>query len=490
MRGRRWLGWVIWPAVLVGLGTAIDTYGIFDEARFAVARDDDLMPSTRAVPRAHLVTGQPILSVFASEADLRHPERGLLVHPMQRGREWERFAYVSYFDKATLRFATGAGLRIHGGRSRVGSVNKSFGLFFRRRYGAAPDAGLFFGPPEGGLARVVVHNDIRHDRTGRPWHFVNPLAYEIAARLGAIVPRTRPMRFFLNGQLQGVYVLTEHIGPRFFEVRFGHGDFGIEDDANPRRLFRWARALEVMDRETVSKTVDLDNLTTWALSMLFCGTTDVWQGTLARDQRTPGSRWYWINWDMDHSFMDLYQRAPRQWEIDTYRTLLGENDVRSLILTRLIQEDPTYRRHFASRVAAMLNHQLTPPFLRSRLEQYRLAAGVHGIKDTEFLDLVEQFFEHRPSILRALTRRHLSVDDAVSVTVEADAGRTIVVDGYPTKSPYRGFYFPETSISLEVPDAQRATFAGWSLHGRAAGDHWQLSLPVRSAMTVRAHFRE
>lgn len=484
--------WLLWPAALVALGMAVEKHRLFEDTRFAVHRDPDLMPSTRAVPRRYVVTGQPILSVVASEGDMHDPTRGILVHPTGRGREWERFAYVSYFDEGRLRFASGAGLRVHGGRSRVVSINKSFGLFFRARYGAAPDARLFFGDPPGTLARVIAHNDIRHDSTGRAWHFVNPLAYEVAARLGAIVPRTRPMRFFLNGELQGVYVLTEHIGPEFLEARFGHSEFG-DETANMEALLQWARSVKPMTIETASHTVDLDNLTRWALSILFCGTTDIWQGPALRDQRLADSRWFWINWDMDHSFMDLYRRASRAWEIDTYGSLLGKmSQPRSHILTRLLDEDPAYRERFASLLTENLNHRLTPGFLRSRLEHYRLMAAVHGIaeEEKEYLDLIERFFEHRPAALRSLTRTYLRLGEPSVATVAVPRGRSLSVDGHPITGSYSGVYFPETPITVEVPAEHRRGFSGWTVNGTAAGTDGRLSLRVSAATAVVPHFVE
>jgi hypothetical protein len=489
---RRTATWLAWPVVLIALGTVIDTRGLLEDSRFAVSRRPELMPSTLGVPREYLVTGQPLLSVYTWRDDLHDPVRGILVHPLARGRTWERFAYASYFENAVLRFATGTGLRVHGGRSREWSVNKSFGLFFRYRYGSAPDASLFFSGPSGTVRRIVVHNDIRNDRTGRAWHFINPLAYDIAARIGAIVPRTRPIRFILNGELQGAYVLTEHIGPEFLEARFGHGDFGIDDTANPRRVLRWARGLKPMTAPAVSEEVDLQNLTSWALSYLFCGTTDVWQGVLARDQRAAKGRWFWINWDMDHSFMDLYQRAPagRPWEIDTYRSLLGVNsDARSLILTRLLKEDDSYRRTFAERLVAMLNHDLTPRFLRGRLEHYRLAAAQHGVKEREFLEIIEAYFAGRPAALLAQTRKYLGLSESAAVVVTAAGNTPLLIDGRPTPTPYEGRYFPETPIQLEVPAADRERFDGWSVNGKMAGRDTRIAVSAAGETRIEARFR-
>ena len=161
---------------------------------------------------------------------LYDPASGLLTHVEERGREWERPGYISYFADGLLKLATRTGVRLHGGDSRIHSPTKSYRFYFRSGYGppALPSRIFFTRGPGSDLTRVIAHNDMRRDGDHRPWHLVNPLAYDIAARLGGITPRTQPTRFYLNGEPQGVYVLTEQISPEFLEARFGHRDFSIQ----------------------------------------------------------------------------------------------------------------------------------------------------------------------------------------------------------------------------------------------------------------------
>ena len=46
-------------------------------------------------------------------------------------------------------------------------------------------------------------------------------------------------------------------------------------------------------------------------------------------------RWFWINWDMDHSFMDLYHfaRHGSPWEVDMFRVLRKSPEVRAEIVS-------------------------------------------------------------------------------------------------------------------------------------------------------------
>ena len=419
------------------------------------------------VPAREIAAGHPLISVSIDPADLIDPARGLLVNPTRRGSDWERFAYVSYFEHGALRFASGVGVRVHGGRSRVVSKRKSFGLYFRRRYGAeGMPSELFFAPPARRLERLVLHNDARTDRDGRTWHFVNPLAYDIAARIGALTVQTRPARFFLNGELQDVYVLTERIDGQYFETRFGHRDFQIEATETSALLRNWGTTTTPFSMPIVAETVDLDNLTRWAISILFCGTTDIWQGTLARDRRTPGARWFWVNWDMDHSFMDLYDRAPVPWEIDSFARLLRRPDARSRIIGRLLELDPNYRAHFAQAVASTLNHRLTPAFLAERLSHYRILAAAYGIHDREFVDVIERYFAERPRVVRALVQKYLKAGPVLETRIRIPDGVALQIDGHRTAGVYEGRYFSGSPLTVAVPDAHRSMFLGWRLNGR------------------------
>jgi hypothetical protein len=452
---------------LTAIGIAVEGAGLFPGLRFAVHRRPADMPSTRMVPAREIAAGHPLISVSIDRADLTEPGRGLLVNPTRRGRDWERFAYVSYFEHGALRFASGVGLRVHGGRSRVAPKRKSFGLYFRRRYGAeGMPSELLFAPPARPLERLVLHNDARTDTTGRTWHFVNPLAYDIAARIGALTVQTKPARFFLNGELQDVYVLTERIDEQYFETRFGHRDFQIEATETSALLRKWATTTTPFSMPIAAHTVDLDNLTRWAISILFCGTTDIWQGTLARDRRTPGARWFWVNWDMDHSFMDLYGHAPVPWEIDSFARLLRRPDPRSRIIGRLLELDPNYRTYFAQAVAATLNHRLTPAFLAERLSHYRVLAAAYGVQEREFVDVIEQYFAERPRVMRALVQKYLGAGPVLDTRIRIPDGVVLQIDGQRTAGVYEGRYFSGSPLTLAIPDAHRGGFLGWRLNGR------------------------
>ena len=477
-------------ALIVAIGLLVEGLQLFPALTFAVQRSPEHLPSTTIVPRQEVAAGTPLLSLAVREEDLRDPERGLLTHPMARGPEWERPAFVSYFDRGRLRFGAPVGIRIHGGKSRQHSPVQSFRLYFERQYGAdRVPHGIFFDGKSDPLRQVVVHNDLREDHYGRWWHLVNPLAYDIAARLGAITPRTLPARVFLNGEAQGAYVLTEHVTTNgFLRAHFGHANFTAADTRTTADLRRWVRNERPLTMARAGTVVDVPNLTSWFLSMLFCATTDAFQGVLLRDDTSRSARWFWVVWDMDHSFMDLYARAPGPSEHDTFRELLRRPELRSELVTRLLAEDPAYRAYFKQALAAALNHQLTPDFLAERFEHYARSARALRVADTEYLGILDDFLRQRPSALLRLAERYL--DDGRSFRCELRGWQhtSYRVDGFPSEERYAGVCFAGTTFRVESPADRPAPL--WMVNGQPHGTPSHvLDVPIAGDVRVEPVYR-
>ena len=90
---------------------------------------------------------------------------------------------------------------------------RSFRLVFRDRYGLSRfPAGLFPLAPEIAPRRLVLaNNNDGPDAQGRRMHFINPLTYDIARRVGFPAPHARPVILFVNGEERGGYILTEYL---------------------------------------------------------------------------------------------------------------------------------------------------------------------------------------------------------------------------------------------------------------------------------------
>jgi hypothetical protein len=492
------------PLALLALGIASEQANVFPYLRFAIQRPPQDLPSTRSLPRAEVARGQPTMSLYVDPRHLHDEARGLFTHVVARGRDWERPASVSYFDDGRLLFASEAGVRIHGGISRRISPVQSFKIYFRRDYGAdrVRPALLFDGRADP-LRRLIAHNDLRADQSGRYWHFVNPLAYDISERIGAKVPWTHPVRFFLNGEWQGVYVLTEkidiNIDPRYLVAHYGHDEFETTN-RDFDRLWIWLQRNTPWTLNSVSQMIDMDNLTRWFLSVLFCATEDPLQGAQLRDRRAPDARWFWINWDMDHSFMDYNRQVAVPWEHDTFRVVFErpgerrrgrfEYEVRSILLTTLVAEDRAYREYFQKVFDEVMNYRLKPEFLTERFEHYRRLTVDYGLEDVEYLDLLRGFLTHRPAFLRALAEQYLNTDPSTTLRLHGPPGVTLSVDGFEVARGFEGRYFPGRTITVSVGQESRSRLAYWRVNGaRMDSDGRSLSLQTTRDLEVEAVLR-
>ena len=473
--------------VLLAFGLVADHFTWLSALRTVIQRSPSQFPSSLVVPPAELSRPGALLSVYTEERYLNDLNYGLLTNPTRAGRDWEHPATVSYFDDGRLRFASSAGLRIHGGTSRTGSPVQSFRLYFRSDYGSVQfPPGLLFGGKADPLTRLVVHNDLRRDRRGRWWHLVNPLAYDIARRIGALAPETLPASFLLNGNSQGLYVLTEHVRRPFLVSRFGHDNF---DRASVSLRRRWMR--EVMSRPSFTMAdaavrLDIESLTRWFISIVFCGTSDPYQAVMFRDRTRPDARWFWVNWDMDHSFMDFTRRALTPWSHDTLRSTIRPPALEARVIRRLIDEDPSYRDYLARMFLDALNYRITPAFLSERFRHYRTIAEQFGLEDDSYLKVIAEFLGLRPAYVRAMLSDHLDLD-LRRVELQGPPGALFRINEVPVSPGFVGWYIQGTQVVVELAGpADR--FLHWSVGGRQIPDR-QIQQPVDGTVTIRAEFR-
>ena len=483
-----WLLIVATGAICVGMIT-LESADLFPVWRFAVQWSPEALPS-QAVPTKEIASGRPVLSLTLDDRDLNDPDRGILPNKQEHGVEWEREGSVSYFDGGKLLFAGGVGVRIHGGGSRITAPRPGFRLYFRRRYGPRElPRGVLFSESAHPVRRVVVHDDVR--RTGNAnWYFVNPLAYDIARAVGAIAPETKPVRFYLNGEYYGPFVLTERIDQNFFAAHWGYDEIDLTQD-DMDRLFEWVRTTRPLTLERVAKHVNIDNLTKWFVAVAFSATRDAYQGPgQFLDHTKPTGGWFWVNWDMDQSFRD--------WNLDSYQYLLnrvdegrrGRNpaDPRALILSHLVAEDAAYRDVLKRIVQKALNHQLTNAFLMERYNHYVDTATQFEIPRLNYLPQLRRFLERRRNFFRLLSEQWLNTAPSQRVTVVAPAGVEVVIEGEPVTNGYQGLYFPDVELTADIGEEHRQRFSEWRINGRSRPGSGALRFKADRATRLEAVF--
>ncbi|MEN8131885.1 MAG: CotH kinase family protein, partial [Pseudomonadota bacterium] len=479
-------------------------------ARFAMQVPMDQLPSSVAVESIVAEHDGPLLSIVADNDDLYHPRTGLLTHYLEHGRKWERPVFISYFEDGKILFAGGVGLRVHGGQSRY-MEEKSFRLHFRDIYGDAQlPQGILYGGKGDPIKSLIVHNDVRRmemeDGSVFTTHFTNPLAFDIARQIGCLTPATKPVQLYLNGEYAGPYVLIEHISLEFLRAHFGKGNFTYGRSkakplpgrtvakGNPDALLDLYNEFNEIDppltMNYVNHKVDLANMTNWLISILITGTTDAFQGAIVKDSSSADSRWFWINWDMDHAFRDVYSLAPagRPWEIDLFsgpHSLVDRKRIRSLIFRRLSRESPAYKTYFLRRFIDAFNHQVTTAFVRERISYYEKIAASFDISDTSYISSRKNYLDKRPTILRNQVSLYFDAGPVYRMVVISPESIDLTIDGYDVNGMYVGWYVNETPADIRISRTQKDQLFEWVINGkRIANNGSSMSISMNSEMVI------
>ena len=143
----------------------------------------------------------------------------------------------------------------------------------------------------------------------------------------------------------------------------------------------------------------------------------------------------------------------------------ARHDIRGVLFRRLLEEDPSFRGHFARLAMDLLNHRLEPEFFDELLKRYDFALNREQEGD------YRQFFEGRAEVVRAELQTHLGAGPVHRVLVEAPDEFDLQIDGYRKKGGYSGAYFDGTEITLEPIDARATDSFYWLVNGERRNEH-------------------
>ena len=144
------------------------------------------LPSSLIMDHKVISKGIPVLSVVIAEKDLHDPSTGIFSNSAKKGKSWERPCFISYYDKGKLLFATGAGVRVHGGAKRRSEI-KSFRFYFRDIYGCDQ-----FKP---GILFDMGSEPLKHLIARQEYHFLSALALDVSRKIGCMAPQLKPVQF-------------------------------------------------------------------------------------------------------------------------------------------------------------------------------------------------------------------------------------------------------------------------------------------------------
>jgi hypothetical protein len=273
------------------------------------------------------------------------------------------------------------------------------------------------------------------------------------------------VRFLLNGEFQGVFVLYEHFTPAHYFASHGRRNIRLEASEFVA-LYDEIHALAPFTAETVGAIVDLDSLLKWFLATAFCATRDPFQGPgQFRDASRARAQWFWVNWDMDGSFNNLGHDPFHELLLPPGVDHRGRrhDEVRPYILTRLIAEDPAFKRRFEAAWIEAMVYRLTPGFLLERYEHYRDVAVIYGVKPLTYLPVLEDFLRQRRDVLRGMAERYLGTP---TYALRVTSPQAVLVDGHDVGARFDGYVFRDMRVTFSLPPESQKRFDYWRINGQ------------------------
>ena len=283
----------------------------------------------------------PALSIVTSRADMFGSQRGIYAYPLKNGRDWERPASMELFAKDDPGFQINAGVRIHGGNSRIPdlSAKHSFRLYFRGDYG--PDQlvqPLFPDSDVTSFDKLVVRANFTDSWI---WGVTNALllrdqwARDTEEAMGKLNSHGIFVNLYVDGLYWGVYNLIERIDEDFaasylpeydsFDVLKGDGALGVEVKEGDKEA--WDAMMTLADQglaspeqyAAIQRYLDIPSFIDYMIVNLYAGHHYEWplQNWYAIRPRADDGKFQFITWDSEAILNDLHENVT---DIASYET--------------------------------------------------------------------------------------------------------------------------------------------------------------------------
>jgi hypothetical protein len=302
---------------------------------------------------------------------------------------------------------------------------------------------------------------------------LNMPAYEVVRAAGGEAPRIAWGFVAVNGASPSWRVLVEPVDDDFLRARWGPTrydllkgkPFGVKR-GTATAFYGLAHRLEGSDWTAggLTSLVDFPGLIGLHLATLYImseGPRDSWQYYLAFDHGSSPPRLRTIGWDLD--------RGLTNWKYDPFgrqRELLAAVGFQSsflavLVVSRLLDTDPSFRNRYLRDAERVLNHVLTPAWWEVRRQHPAWSTKPGRVKG------IAEFFRERPTFLSGALAKDLGLPPPRRPR-RRRGRRAVTIDGHLYRNAcYRATRGHDRD---RRPPEGRGDFRHFTANGRRAPD--------------------
>lgn len=367
------------------------------------------------------VLGKTYDDAVEAGVDMGENERYWPANYREKGREWEREAYMTVFSpEKELLCDQKIGVRIKGHGTRV-CLPKSFNLYARKEYGNNHfEADL---PQVGYESKKLALYGAGNDRA----KIKNVLAAELTADLNVANLSYEPCVVFLDGEYWGVYWITDKFDNLYFKNHYGmdkdnlvyikggeleigeEGDFQIYED-----FVDFCESNDMSDPanyEAFKSMVDMESFLDYYATEVYLANHDwpstnfgLWRSRVAGDGEYADTKWRWTLFDTDEDCMDQwyadYDSIEHAKERDViFNSLCDNAEFRQVFSERLILFSKTV--YAPETVQPVLDKYVNLMFYPIELETERYNFGEEEVV-WQRGEYMRGFFEKRPESIKGI----------------------------------------------------------------------------------------
>ncbi len=277
-----------------------------------------------------------------------------------RGRGSEREAFMEFYEPTgELGFATGFGLRLHGGAGRGGGfdIKKAYKTYFRGSYGDKKLNYRIIPETEVDVFDKLVLRSGFNDSyrtSGRSNYLRDELIRDLHADMGALAASGSWCMLFVNMKFRGLYNIVERMDEEFASSYFEDEDWDVIKTGNDvlvgtrdewNRLRNFVRDNDLRQDalyEQAIELLDLGNFTSYMIVNIWAQNHD-WphNNWYAARPRRPDGKWIFLSWDAEFGI----GLNPNGYGANTFRFVFDRGGYLREILEGLLANQ-RYRAFF------------------------------------------------------------------------------------------------------------------------------------------------